>query len=166
MHSRFLSTFNHPHSLGKPAPLVSSLFFWYFWCTEEQLCKFLGSFSFLHGEQHPVGILCILLFSLYTVSWKSLHLRSRSSSFFFTAAWYTGVWTYHSLFTHSAMYVHLIRFDLGISLVVQWIRFCAPNAGGPRSIPGWRTKIPHTATKLTCCKVQHVVKKTQHSQNK
>ena len=26
----------------------------------------------------------------------------------------------------------------GISLVVQWLRFCASNAGGTGSIPGWR----------------------------
>ena len=25
---------------------------------------------------------------------------------------------------------------LGTSLVVQWVRLCAPNAGGPGSIPG------------------------------
>ena len=30
---------------------------------------------------------------------------------------------------------------LGTSLVVQWLRFCAPNAGGPSWFPGWRTKI-------------------------
>ena len=42
----------------------------------------------------------------------------------------------------------------GISLVVQWLRLCAPNAGGPGSIPGQGTrshvlqlKIPHSATK-------------------
>ena len=31
------------------------------------------------------------------------------------------------------------------SLVVQWLRFCASNAGGVGSIPGWETKIPHVA---------------------
>ena len=25
---------------------------------------------------------------------------------------------------------------MGTSLVVQWVRLCAPNAGGPGSIPG------------------------------
>ncbi|TEA32400.1 hypothetical protein DBR06_SOUSAS4710025, partial [Sousa chinensis] len=48
------------------------------------------------------------------------------------------------------------------SLVVQWLRLHTPNAGGPGSIPGRRTrshmlqlrvhmpqvKIPHTATKI------------------
>ena len=29
------------------------------------------------------------------------------------------------------------------SLVVQWLRLCAPIAGGPGSIPGQGTKIPH-----------------------
>ncbi|TEA33198.1 hypothetical protein DBR06_SOUSAS8010047, partial [Sousa chinensis] len=40
------------------------------------------------------------------------------------------------------------------SLVVQWLRLCAPRAGGPGSIPfqGTRShmpqlKIPHAATK-------------------
>ena len=31
----------------------------------------------------------------------------------------------------------------GTSLVVQWLRLCAPNAGGTGSIPGQGTKIPH-----------------------
>ena len=33
----------------------------------------------------------------------------------------------------------------GNSLVVQWLRFCASNAGGVGSIPGQETKIPHVA---------------------
>ena len=33
--------------------------------------------------------------------------------------------------------------DPGISLVVQWLRLCASNAGGAGLIPGWGTKIPH-----------------------
>ena len=43
---------------------------------------------------------------------------------------------------------------MGTSLVVQWLRLCAPNAGGLGSNPGQGTrshmsqlKIPHTATK-------------------
>ena len=47
------------------------------------------------------------------------------------------------------------RVDAGTSLVVQWVRLCAPNAGGPGLIPGQGTrslmratmKIPHAATK-------------------
>ena len=35
----------------------------------------------------------------------------------------------------------------GTSLVVQWLRLRAPNAGGPGSIPAQGTKIPHAATK-------------------
>ena len=34
---------------------------------------------------------------------------------------------------------------LGTSLAVQWLRFCASNAGGMGSIPGGGTKIPHAA---------------------
>ena len=40
--------------------------------------------------------------------------------------------------------------NLGTSLVVQWLRLHAPNAGGPVSIPGPGTKIPHAATKSLC----------------
>ena len=36
-------------------------------------------------------------------------------------------------------------FDFGTSLVVQWLRLCAPNAGGTGSIPGQGTEIPHAA---------------------
>ena len=32
---------------------------------------------------------------------------------------------------------------IGTSLVVQWLRLYASNAGGAGSIPGWGTKIPH-----------------------
>ena len=53
---------------------------------------------------------------------------------------------------------------LGTSLVVQWLRLWAPNAGGPGSIPGQGTrshmpqlrphmlqlKILHMATKIPC----------------
>ena len=35
----------------------------------------------------------------------------------------------------------------GTSLVVQWLRLRAPNAGGPGSICGQGTKILHTTTK-------------------
>ena len=31
----------------------------------------------------------------------------------------------------------------GTSLVVQWLRLCAPNAGGPGSVLGQGTKISH-----------------------
>ena len=34
---------------------------------------------------------------------------------------------------------------LGTSLVVQWLRLCAPNAGGMGSIPGGGTDIPYAA---------------------
>ena len=35
------------------------------------------------------------------------------------------------------------RVISGTSLVVQWLRLCASNAGGADSIPGRGTKIPH-----------------------
>ena len=33
--------------------------------------------------------------------------------------------------------------NLGTSLVVQWLRLCAFNAGDERLIPGQGTKVPH-----------------------
>ena len=55
-------------------------------------------------------------------------------------------------------YVFCKIFSQGTSLVVQWIRLRAPNAGGRGSIPGQRTrsrmlqlKIPHAATKDPTC---------------
>ncbi|TEA33197.1 hypothetical protein DBR06_SOUSAS8010046, partial [Sousa chinensis] len=46
----------------------------------------------------------------------------------------------------------------GTSLVVQWLRLCAPNARGPGSIPGQGTrthmpqlKILHAATEEPIC---------------
>ena len=61
----------------------------------------------------------------------------------------------------------------GTSLVVQWLGLCAPNAGGPGSVPGQgarshlpqlrvcmpQLKILHAATKIP-----HTATKTQHSQ--
>ena len=38
--------------------------------------------------------------------------------------------------------------NLGTSLVVQWVRLCTPNAGGPGSISGQGTRSHmHTTTK-------------------
>ena len=39
----------------------------------------------------------------------------------------------------------LILLGVGTSLVVQWLRLRASNAGGVGSISGGRTKIPQTA---------------------
>ena len=36
-----------------------------------------------------------------------------------------------------------VYINLGPSLAVQWLRLCAPSAGGTGSIPGQGTKIPH-----------------------
>ena len=59
-----------------------------------------------------------------------------------------------------------LNCNLGISLVVQWLRFCAPNAGGPGSIPrqGTRShvlqlKIPHSATKTWSSQINIFEKK-------
>ena len=42
--------------------------------------------------------------------------------------------------------------------MVQWLRLCAPNAGGMGSIPSWGNKIPHA--------IQCSQKQNQISQNK
>ena len=47
---------------------------------------------------------------------------------------------------------------LGNSLVAQWLGLHAPTAGGPGSIPGWGTKIPHA--------VQRSQKKKKKDNNK
>ena len=54
---------------------------------------------------------------------------------------------------------HLQEAILGTSLVTQWLRLCAPNAGGPGSIPGQvtrscmhaATKSSHVTTKEAAC---------------
>ena len=38
-----------------------------------------------------------------------------------------------------------LRLLPGVSLVVQWLRLHASNAGGMGSIPGQGTKIPHAS---------------------
>ena len=47
----------------------------------------------------------------------------------------------------------------GTSLVVEWLRLCAPNSGGLGSIPGQGTT-SHTLQ----LKIQHATTKTWHSQ--
>ena len=49
--------------------------------------------------------------------------------------------------------VHYIMIRSGTSLMVQWLRLCAPNAGGLGLIPGQGTRnqnSPHTTTKRFC----------------
>ena len=65
---------------------------------------------------------------------------------------------------------------LGTSLVVEWVRRHAPNAGGPGSIPAWgtiahthvATKSQHAATKSphAATKSPRATTKTQRSHNK
>ena len=40
---------------------------------------------------------------------------------------------------------HIMDFNFGTSLVVQWLRLWAFTTKGKGSIPGWETKIPHSA---------------------
>ena len=48
---------------------------------------------------------------------------------------------------------------VGIFLVVQWLRLCAPNAGGRGLMPGQRTRY-HTLQ----LKIPNATAKTHHSQ--
>ena len=54
--------------------------------------------------------------------------------------------------------------------MVQWLRLCAPNAGGLDSIPGQgtrsrrpqrRSKIPHAATRTWNSQISKIFKKNQ-----
>ena len=57
----------------------------------------------------------------------------------------------------------LLEASYGTSLVVQWLRLHAPNAGGPGSIPGQGTRSHmHAATK----KIPHPATNTRRSQIK
>ena len=44
----------------------------------------------------------------------------------------------------------ILKERRGTSLEVQWLRLRPPSARGLGLIPGWGTKIPHTATKPAC----------------
>ena len=46
---------------------------------------------------------------------------------------------------HTIVYYSALKRKeiVGTSLAVQWLSFCASNAGGIGSIPGLGTKIPH-----------------------
>ena len=37
--------------------------------------------------------------------------------------------------------------------MVQWLTLCPPSAGHLGSVPGWRNKIPHAATKTWCSQI-------------
>ena len=55
---------------------------------------------------------------------------------------------------------HILEFKIkpGTSLVVQWLRLGASNAGGMGSIPAWGTKIPHA---MQCSQKNKQKKKTK-----
>ena len=54
----------------------------------------------------------------------------------------------------------------GTSLVVQWLRLCAPNAGGQGSIlgKGTRSHMPQLRVHMLQLKIPHATIKTQRSQ--
>ena len=58
--------------------------------------------------------------------------------------------------------------DSGAFLVVQWLRFHTPNAGGPGSIPGGGTKshMPQLSVHMLQIKKPSAAMKTEYSQIK
>ena len=59
-----------------------------------------------------------------------------------------------------------IKKKTGTSLVVQWLRLCAPNAGGLGSIPGQGTRshMPQLRARMPQLKTPHAATKTRRSQ--
>ena len=58
--------------------------------------------------------------------------------------------------------------EQGTSLVIQWLGFCASNAGGPGSIPGQGTRV-HMEQLRVCMakqKILHALMKSRCSQIK
>ena len=100
---------------------------------------------------------------------KSLlqHHRSKASilwhSAFLIASYYSILSKHQCLLFFSC----LNQVSCVTSLVVQWLRLCAPNAGGPGSVPGQgtrshmlqrRSKIPHATTKTQCSQISKYLK--------
>ena len=50
-----------------------------------------------------------------------------------------------------ALYTALLKPHQGISLIVQWLRLCATNAGGLGSIPGQGTRSHTLQLRVQCC---------------
>ena len=59
----------------------------------------------------------------------------------------------------AARYGWTEKVGYGTFLAVQWLRFCASNARGLGSIPGWGTKIPHAAR----CGQENIKKKKKEN---
>ena len=59
-------------------------------------------------------------------------------------------------------------YCVGTSLVVQWLKLHAPNAGGPGLTPGQGTRshMPQLKSLHVTMKIPHATTKTQHSLNK
>ena len=76
----------------------------------------------------------------------------------------------HSLNMKNVEQISCLRsYGWGTSLVVQWLRLCAPNAGGPGLIPGQGTisHIPQLRVRmLQLKKIPHAAIKTWSSQIK
>ena len=68
------------------------------------------------------------------------------------------------IFLHSSLFFKILPYRT--FLVVQWLRLCAPNAGGPDSIPGQGTR-SHMSQRRVCrlqLKIPHSTTKTWYSQ--
>ena len=54
---------------------------------------------------------------------------------------------------HLKCHLHWQAGSLHCSVVVQWLRLCAPKVGNTGSIPGQGNQIPHATTKTWCSKL-------------
>ena len=86
--------------------------------------------------------------------------------FFLLCIKWKGLLGFYSSQVKGALHILMVKNEsLGTSLVVQWLRLHASNAGCPGPVPGRGTKIPHTATKSATREAASRMK-TQSSQKK
>ena len=53
----------------------------------------------------------------------------------------------------------ILKFVIGTSLVLQWLRLRAPNAGGPGSVSGQGIHMPQLRVRMAQLKIPHAATK-------
>ena len=91
-----------------------------------------------YQERHLVQLQLTILLTI-----RRSRLFTRSCTHCFSGIWGSS----RNVCTKGAIFEGRLP---GTCLVVQWLRLCAPNAGGLGSIPGWGT-IEHVSTKDPKC---------------
>ena len=127
------------------------------------------SFQWIFQDWFPLGWTGWIALLSKALTLKSLlqHHRSKASilwhSAFLRASYYSILSKHQCLLFFSC----LNQVSCVTSLVVQWLRLCAPNAGGPGSVPGQgirshmlqrRSKIPRATTKTQCSQIKKYLK--------